>query len=131
MAAPVVTGIAALTWSVNPALTGAQVKAILCDPDNSIYTVENRYNEDIEIPTYNMINAKLSVEAAIRTLGEPEPTTEEETTEPVTEEETVIVHPTIPFTVIHEPPVHANGETPVLDSSDEKHIESFRGEIGE
>ena len=41
MAAPVVTGIAALTWSVNPKLTGAQVKAIVCDPANTCYTCKN------------------------------------------------------------------------------------------
>ena len=122
MAAPVVTGIAALTWSVNPSLTGAEVKKILCDPENSVYTVENYFWDEMDIPAYNMVNTKLSVEAAIRTLGE-EPTTEE----PVTEEETFIVHPTIPST----PPVQANREVPVLDNSDENYIERFRGEIGE
>ena len=129
MAAPVVTAIAALTWSVNPALRGSQVKAILCDPDNSIYTVENHYWDEMDIPTYNMVNAKLSVEAAIRTLGEPEPTTEEETTETesVSESESFVIHPTIPPTK----PVQANREIPILDDSDQKYIERFRGEIGE
>ena len=129
MAAPVVTAIAALTWSVNPALTGPQIKSILCDPNNSIYKVENHYWDEMEIPTYNMVNAKLSVEAAIRTLGEPEPTTEEETTEAesVTEENSWIVHPTIPATK----PVQANRDVPILKDSDEADIERFRGEIGE
>ncbi len=73
MAAPVVTGITSLVWSVNPNLSGAEVKSIICDPENSIYTAVNYFEPDTEIPSAGVINAKLSVEDAIRTLGiEPE-----------------------------------------------------------
>ena len=119
MAAPVVTGIAALTWSVNPSLTGSQVKAIICDPANTVYRCVNHYWEDkIDIPAYPMINAKLSVEAAVKTLGLPEP---ENPTEPVSEE------PSEPESE-SEPAesgalVHGNSADPI--------VEKFRGEIGE
>lgn len=123
MAAPVVTGITALTWSVNPALKGAEVKRIVCDPANTRYTCKNYYwDEEIDIPTYPMINANLSVESAIKTLGIPtppaEPPIEENSTE-VSETETVtwiVPHPTIPF-------VRGNSENPI--------VERFRGEVGE
>ncbi|MBQ3151059.1 MAG: S8 family serine peptidase [Clostridia bacterium] len=73
MAAPVVTGITSLVWSVNPDLKGSDVKKIICDPDNSIYTAVNYFEPEKDIPSGNIINAKLSVEDAIRTLGiEPE-----------------------------------------------------------
>jgi subtilisin family serine protease len=134
MAAPVVTGITALTWSVNPSLTGAQVKAIVCDPANTVYRCVNYFWEDeIDIPTYPMINAKLSVEAAIRTLGLPvEPV---EPTEPVSEEPESETAPTAPITVPPitvpsmtapsptQPLVHGNSADPI--------VEKFRGEIGE
>lgn len=123
MAAPVVTGIAALTWSVNPALRGAEVKAILCDPDNAVYKCANYYNEDMHIPEYNMVNAKLSVEAAIRTLNTEEPTTELPVTEPETTE---------PDVTIHDHTIVPQAETnTTLHRSDRKWIEKFRGEIGE
>jgi len=66
MAAPMVASIAALAWSVNPALTGSQVRSILLN--NTSYTVAD--NTSIFHPlvsTYNMVNAKLAVEAAIAT----------------------------------------------------------------
>lgn len=118
MAAPVVTGIAAMTWSVNPSLTGSQVKAILCDPANTVYRCVNYYWEDkIDIPSYPMINAKLSVEAAIKTLGLPEPETP---TEPVSEESETETEPAlVPATAL----VRGNSEDPI--------VEKFRGEIGE
>ncbi len=67
MAAPVVAGVAALTWSVNPTLTGSQVRSMLLD--NTSYTVND--NPSIYHPlenTYQMVNAKLAVEAAIATI---------------------------------------------------------------
>lgn len=73
MSAPVVTGITSLVWSVNPKLSGAEVKKIICDSENSIYTAVNYFEPNKDIPSGNIINAKLSVEDAIRTLGiEPE-----------------------------------------------------------
>lgn len=71
MAAPVVTGITALVWSVNPALTGAQVKAIVCDPQNTKYEVppiDDRHWADAGFRSYPMINAQLAVEAAVGAL---------------------------------------------------------------
>lgn len=59
MAAPFVTGIAALVWAVNDDLTGPEVRDIICDSSNSTVTVTDRDNNKI-----NMINAKLCVEAA-------------------------------------------------------------------
>lgn len=119
MAAPVVTGITALTWSVNPKLTGAEVKQIVCNPKNTIYTAQNYYNDTMDIPEYPIVNAKLSVEAAMRTIGlEPEPTTdisEEPTSEPE-QDHTVINAEQKPF---------------LPGRSDQKTIEQFRGEIGE
>lgn len=68
MAAPVVTGVAALAWSVNPALTGAQVRNIVLNNTayvvlDSLDTVYHPLNN-----TYNMVNAKLAAEAAISTI---------------------------------------------------------------
>lgn len=109
MAAPVVTGIAAMTWSVNPELTGAQVKKIICDPQNTIYTCENYYNDTMDIPSYPMINAKLSVEAALHTL----PNADEI------------------FASQDFPQTQSGGQIPQIGVSDQKTIEQFRGEIGE
>lgn len=86
MAAPMVTGIVAMTWSVNPKLTGAQVRNIVCDPENTVYEVKDNKSEYHPLTdTYRMVNARLSVEAAIRLSREtgylpPETTTEPETT---------------------------------------------------
>ena len=122
MAAPVVTGIAALTWSVNPSLTGSQVKAILCNPANTVYRCVNYYwEDDIDIPAGQMINAKLSVEAAIKTLGLPEP---EEPSEPISEE------PASEEPVSEEPVSEAAAKL-VRGNSADPIVEKFRGEIGE
>ncbi len=67
MAAPVVTGIASLVWSVNPSFTGAQVKDIVCSSTDSIVKINDRfdYYYDNELCDYPMVNAKLSVEEAL------------------------------------------------------------------
>lgn len=67
MAAPVVTGIASLVWSVNPSFTGAQVKDIVCSSTDSIVKINDRadYFYDNELCDYPMVNAKLSVEEAL------------------------------------------------------------------
>ncbi len=69
MAAPVVTGVTSLVWSVNPSFTGAQVKNIVCDVKNTKYTVlrsENPYFASVPYRDYPLVNAKLAVEEAIR-----------------------------------------------------------------
>ncbi len=69
MAAPVVTGVASLVWSVNPQFTGDQVKDIVCsstDGDAEIYTQTEYFYDDLELMNYPMVNAKLAVEEAIR-----------------------------------------------------------------
>ncbi|MGN0635729.1 MAG: S8 family peptidase [Acutalibacteraceae bacterium] len=139
MAAPVVTAIAALTWSVNPSLTGSQVKKILCDPQNTIYTCVNYFylpEEDspgIEIPDCPMVNAKLCVEAAIETLSLPEESTEPLQTTDAVQSETqpvTISPPSFSFTLPNT--VAANGESTAVHSDwDREQIEKFRGEIGE
>ena len=60
MAAPHVTGVAAMVWSINPNLTGAQVKQI----------VVNSADINVEKCDRNMINASLSVAKALATLPE-------------------------------------------------------------
>ncbi len=67
MAAPIVTGIASLVWSVNPAFTGAQVKRFVCDEANTKYEVADSKSE-LHLPTgtMRMVNAQLAVEAAIK-----------------------------------------------------------------
>lgn len=69
MAAPVVTGIASMVWSVNQDMTGPQVKSILCDEKNTPITVTDSDDEE-HLPTGDgkMINARLSVEDAVSRL---------------------------------------------------------------
>ena len=67
MAAPSVTGIASLVWSVNPSFTGAQVKHFVCDEENTKYEVADSSSK-LHLPTgtMRMVNAQLAVEAAIK-----------------------------------------------------------------
>lgn len=68
MAAPVVTGVASLVWSVNPAFTGAQVKNIVCTSTSDVAKINTQYEYyyDVDLVDYSMVNAKLAVEEAIR-----------------------------------------------------------------
>lgn len=68
MAAPVVTAVASLVWSVNPSFTGPQVKDIVCTSTDSVAQIftEWEYYYDVETMEYPMVNAKLAVEEAIR-----------------------------------------------------------------
>ena len=67
MAAPIVSGIASLVWSVNPAFTGAQVKHFVCDEKNTKYEVADSSSVNhLPTGTMRMVNAQLAVEAAIR-----------------------------------------------------------------
>lgn len=68
MAAPHVTGVAALVWAANPGLSGAQVKQIIVDSANN-YGLEVRDNRT-SVPannrlTYHQVTAKAAVEMAI------------------------------------------------------------------
>ncbi|RGZ00133.1 S8 family serine peptidase [Clostridium sp. AM58-1XD] len=69
-AAPVVSGVAALVWSVNPGLTGAEVRDIVCNSYNKLVdgnssSVEAEGNQK----KYHMVNARLSVERALNYHG--------------------------------------------------------------
>lgn len=64
MAAPMVTGVAALVWSADPSLTGPEVKEIACKDSNTIYDVVDN-PESETTGSYRMVNAKLAVEDAL------------------------------------------------------------------
>ncbi|MEI6579172.1 MAG: S8 family serine peptidase, partial [Eubacteriales bacterium] len=69
MASPMAAAIAALTWSVNPNLTGAQVRSIVLNPLNTPYTVADNTSSTHPLTnSYKMVNAKKSVEAALATI---------------------------------------------------------------
>lgn len=89
MAAPYVSGTAAMVWSANNDLTGVQVKEIICKTANQRITSVNANSEFSKLPDnvvwYKMINAKLAVEEAIRCTDTIVVPIEDETqsTEPV------------------------------------------------
>lgn len=62
MSAPIVTGVCALTWSANPSLSAKEVKDIVCNNSN-VKVNANPVSGDNH--SYNMVNAGLSVEAAL------------------------------------------------------------------
>lgn len=68
MAAPIVTAVASLVWSVDSSFTGAQVKEIVCKSTDSVAEIftEYDYYYDVDLMEYPMVNAKLAVEEAIR-----------------------------------------------------------------
>lgn len=68
MAAPIVSAVASLVWSVNPGFTGAQVKDIVCTSTASVAEINESmtYIYDVELVEYPVVNAKLAVEEAIR-----------------------------------------------------------------
>lgn len=68
MAAPVVTAIAAMVWSVNSKFTAAQVKEIVCSRENTKYDVLPNQCDDSGVQ-YRMINAELSVKKALELSG--------------------------------------------------------------
>lgn len=75
MAAPHVTGTAAMCFAVNPSLTGAQVKSIIKNSatttvkDNNSIGAE-KYPAHEELLTYRMVDAGAAVELALNTQGE-------------------------------------------------------------
>lgn len=66
MASPHVSGTAGLLYSVNPNLSGGQVKNIIIETSGG----EGREFTDSLGGSYGIINAKLAVETALRTEGE-------------------------------------------------------------
>lgn len=68
MSAPIVTGIAGLVWSINENLTGEKVKQIVCNSvDLNVKVIGNPENHQ-ENDSYNLVNAKLAVESALKTI---------------------------------------------------------------
>ncbi|MDR3288170.1 MAG: S8 family serine peptidase, partial [Peptococcaceae bacterium] len=66
MAAPHVTGVAALVWAANPGISGTQVKQIIVDSANeSGLAVEDTRGGSIPRQTYHQVNAKAAVAKAI------------------------------------------------------------------
>lgn len=63
MAAPIVTGVATLVWSINPNFSAEEVKEIVCTSTDK--TAANYYAADWRT-SYPIVNAKLAVEEAIR-----------------------------------------------------------------
>ena len=71
MAAPVVTAVASLVWAVNPSLDAAQVAKIVCtNTKDTVKPSQERYFENSGYKSYPMVNAKLSVEAALLSKGD-------------------------------------------------------------
>ncbi len=70
MAAPVVTAIASLVWSVNPKFTAAQVaQIVLSSTKDTVAPSSQRRFENAGYKAYPLVNAKLSVEAALLQRG--------------------------------------------------------------
>lgn len=70
MAAPVVTGVAALVWSVNESLSGSDVKRIVCESTNYYAPPsEERHFDFLNYKAYPLVNAKLAVEEALMQKG--------------------------------------------------------------
>lgn len=70
MAAPHVSGVAAMCFSVNPKLTGAQVKEIICSTGTVM--IPGKYTEE-----YSMLDAQAAVKKAANLAGEDEREIEE------------------------------------------------------
>ncbi|MBR6569188.1 MAG: S8 family serine peptidase [Clostridia bacterium] len=63
MAAPHVAAVAAMAWSTNPEITGADIKEILLE--NTRYTASSAADSPMPGYTYDIVNAYLAVKAAI------------------------------------------------------------------
>lgn len=68
MAAPMVTGIASLVWSVDPALDGGEVADIVRVSSKAVAKPADYYKfaDKLDLTDYPVVNAKLSVEAALK-----------------------------------------------------------------
>lgn len=70
MAAPVVTGVASLVWSLDSTLTGDEVKKIVCEnTKDTVLPSDERFFDFLDYQAYPMVNAKLAVEATLRQKG--------------------------------------------------------------
>ena len=65
MAAPHVAAVAALTWSANEYLTGAQVKQILCNNTNRVAKDNASEYSKYTKGTFPLVNARLAVKKAL------------------------------------------------------------------
>ena len=73
MAAPMVSGVAALVWGANEQLTGADVKKIVCDEKNTKYIVHDNPSPIHTLDNeYRLVNAPKAVEAAIHYFDDPD-----------------------------------------------------------
>lgn len=67
MAAPMVTAVCGMVWSVNSAFTGTEIKDIVCGSyDENIWVNDNTDSKHTTTDKYRMLNAKLAVEEAVR-----------------------------------------------------------------
>lgn len=66
MAAPMVTGVAALVWAADSSLSGDEVKEIVCAERNTKYEVADNTDEKHPLTdTYRMVNANMALEDAL------------------------------------------------------------------
>ena len=66
MAAPIVSGVCALVWSVDPSLTAKQVKEIVCSAENTSVEVGKSDNNFSHFTGGRLVNAYLAVKAALQ-----------------------------------------------------------------
>lgn len=64
MATPHVSGIAAIVWSANNNLTGAEVKDIICSTANNLVNL-GEYGSEYNKTDYKLVNAKSALEKAL------------------------------------------------------------------
>lgn len=64
MATPHVSGIAAIVWSANNNLTGAEVKDIICSSANNLVNL-GEYGSEYNKTDYKLVNAKSALEKAL------------------------------------------------------------------
>ena len=64
MATPHVSGIAAIVWSANNNLTGAEVKEIICSTANNLVNL-GEYGSEYNKTDYKLVNAKSALEKAL------------------------------------------------------------------
>ena len=73
-ATPIVSGVAAMVWAVNPDLTGAQVKQIICSTATRQVGYSQEAQDEIDSNrfdptlTYGLVDAELAVYAALESL---------------------------------------------------------------
>ncbi len=71
MAAPMVTGVASLVWSLDPSLTAPEVKKLVCEnTKDTVAPAQERMFSDVGYKAYPMVNAKLAVEATVLQRGD-------------------------------------------------------------